>query len=132
VSDPYFGVKAFAKSDMIWWAGFGLVVGAISGAAGGGGILGMKEGAALTAIVWGLAGLVVGAIYGHVIGKAASTSGLKRLGSLVAPGTSILIAWVDSASPLTESTLDEYMKPGSERLVLNFNSAEHGAVLEAV
>jgi hypothetical protein len=41
------------------------------------------------------------------------------------------MAWVDAASPLTESPLDPFMKPGSQRLVLNFNSSERGAVLDA-
>jgi hypothetical protein len=41
------------------------------------------------------------------------------------------MAWVDRASPLTASALDAYAKPGSQRLVLNFNSGEGGAVLEA-
>jgi hypothetical protein len=48
----------------------------------------------------------------------------------MAPGTSVLMAWVDAASPLGVDILDEYTKPGSARLILNFNSAERGAVLE--
>jgi hypothetical protein len=132
MSDPYLGVKAFAHSDMLWWGGFGLVVGALSGWAGGGGILGGTEQGVATAILWGLAGFGVGAIYGLIIVRTISQRGLKSVGSVLSPGTSILVAWVDAAHPLTESVLDEYTKPGSERLVLNFNTAAHGAVLEAV
>jgi len=131
VSDPYFGVKALAKSEMLWWGGFGLVLGALGGAVGGGGILGFIKGGVWTAIAWGIAGLGVGALYGALFGKAFSARRLKGIGSLLTPGTSLLMAWVDRASPLTESALDAYVTPGSQRLVLNFNSGEGGAVLEA-
>jgi hypothetical protein len=131
VSDPYFGVKAMAKSDVLWWGGFGLVFGALGGAIGGGGVLGFIEDGVLEAIVWGILGLGVGALYGHVFGKAVSARRLKSVGSLLAPGTSILMAWVDAGSPLTASGLDAYSTPGSQRLVLNVNSGERGAVLEA-
>jgi hypothetical protein len=131
VSDPYFGVRALAKSDLLWWGGFGLVLGALGGAVGGGGVLGFIEDGVLEAIVWGIVGLGVGALYGVVFGKAFSARRLKGIGSLLTPGTSLLLAWVDRASPLTASALDAYTTPGSQRLVLNFNSVEHGAVLEA-
>jgi hypothetical protein len=131
VSDPYFGVKALAKSDLLWWGGFGLVFGALGGVVGGGGVLGFIKGGALTAIAWGVLGLGVGALYGRVLGKAFSARRLKRVGSLLAPGTSLLMAWVDAKSPLTESALDAYTTPGSQRLVVNFNSGERGAVLDA-
>ena len=131
VSDPYFGVKALAKSDMLWWGGFGLVLGALGGAVGGGGVLGFIEDGVLEAIAWGILGLGVGALYGLVFGKATSARRLKGIGSLLTPGTSLLMAWVDRASPLTASALDPYATPGSQRLVLNFNSGKRGAVLEA-
>ena len=131
VSDPEFGVKALAKSDTLWWGGFGLVFGAIAGAVGGGGVLGFIEDGVLTAIVWGILGCGAGALYGYVFGKAVSARRLKGVGSLLAPGTSILMAWVDAGNPLTQGALDGYTTPGSQRLVLNFNSSEGGAVLEA-
>jgi hypothetical protein len=40
------------------------------------------------------------------------------------------MAWVDRASPLTASALDAYTTPGSQRLVLNFNSGKGGTILE--
>jgi hypothetical protein len=131
VSDPNFGVRALAKSDLLWWGGFGLVFGALGGAVGGGGVLGFIEDGVLEAIVWGILGLGVGALYGLVFGKAFSARRLKGIGSLLTPGTSLLMAWVDRASPLTASGLDAYTTPGSQRLVLNFNSGGRGAVLEA-
>jgi uncharacterized membrane protein (DUF2068 family) len=131
VSDPSFGVKALAKSDTLWWGGFGLAFGAISGAVGGGGVLGFIEDGVLEGIAWGILGLGVGALYGHLFGRAVSARRLKSVGSLLAPGTSILMAWVDAGSPLTGSALNAYATPGSQRLVLNFNSGEGGAVLEA-
>jgi len=131
VSDPYFGVRALAKSDLLWWGGFGLVFGALGGAVGGGGVLGFIEDGVLEAIAWGILGLGAGALYGLVFGKAFSPRRLKGIGSLLTPGTSLLLAWVDRASPLTASGLDAYSTPGSQRLVLNFNSDKRGAVLEA-
>ena len=131
VSDPYFGVKALAKSEMLWWGGFGLVLGALGGAVGGGGVLGFIEDGVLTAIAWAIVGLGVGALYGLVFGKAVSARRLESVGSLLAPGSSILMAWVDAKSPLSENALDAYSRPGSQRLILNLNSSEHGAVFEA-
>lgn len=131
VSDPYFGVKAAAKSDALWWAGFGLVFGALAGAAGGGAALGLIEGGVRSAIVWGVVGLGAGALYGAVVLKAFSARSLKSVGSFAAPGTSIVMAWVDAQSPLTKDVLDAYSTPGSQRLLLNFKSDEHGVALEA-
>jgi hypothetical protein len=132
VKDPYFGVRAMAKSDLLWWGGFGVVYGALVGAAGGGGLFGVIEEGVVSAVVWGIVGLGVGALYGALFGQAFSGRRLKGVGPLVGPGTSILAAWVDGASPLTKSALDEYAKPGSQRLVLNFNPSERGVVLQAV
>jgi hypothetical protein len=78
VSDPASGVRAMAKSDLLWWGGFGLVFGALGGAVGGGGVLGFIKGGVLTAIVWGVVGLGVGALYGLLIGKAFSARRLKE------------------------------------------------------
>lgn len=130
VSDPYFGIRAAAKAEVLWWGGFGLVFGALAGAAGGGALLGLIEGGVTSAIVWGVLGLGVGVLYGAVVLKAFSPRKLKSVGSLLAPGTSVLMAWVDAASPLTEGALDAYDKPGSQRLVLNFNS-DRGVILDA-
>src|SRR5512132_717290 len=71
-------------------------------------------------------------LYGYVFLKSFSRRGLKSVGSFAAPGTSILMAWVDAASPLTDDVLDAYNTSGSRRLVLNFNSREQCVVIDAV
>ena len=131
VSDPEFGAKAAAKSELLSWGGFGLVFGVLAGAAGGGALLGIIESGVSSAIVWGIVGLGVGVLYGLVVLKSFSPRRLKSVGSLAAPGTSILMAWVDAARPITESVLDAYGAPGSQRLLLNFNFNARGAVLGA-
>jgi hypothetical protein len=129
VSDPVLGVWARAKSTLRSWGGFGLVFGAVVGAVGGGGVLGFIEGGLWTAVVWGVFGLAAGALYGLMAGPAFSPGGLKRVGPLLVPGTSILMAWV--GKPITRSALDAVMTPGAQRLVLNFDISEGGAVLKA-
>ena len=124
------GVKAAAKSDALWWAGFGLVFGALAGAAGGGALLGAIEGGVKSAIVWGIFGLGAGALYGAVVLRSVSPRRLTSVGSLAAPGTSIVVAWVDAQSPLTKDVLDSYSAPGSQQLVLNFCAGEGGVVLQ--
>jgi len=66
-----------------------------------------------------------------VVLKSVSPRRLTGVGSLATPGTSIVVAWVDAQSPLTKDVLDAYNAPGSQRLVLNFNGGEGGAILEA-
>jgi hypothetical protein len=41
----------------------------------------------------------------------------------------MLVAW--AGKPVTQDTLDPYLTPGSQRLVLRFNAVDGGAVLEA-
>jgi hypothetical protein len=72
VTDPSHGAAAWAKSDVLSWGGFGLVIGAIMGATSGGGILGFLKGGLVTGIAWGLFGLVAGALYGLWAGRAIS------------------------------------------------------------
>jgi uncharacterized membrane protein len=129
VSDPDLGVWARAKSTLRSWGGFGLVFGAVIGAVGSGGVLGIIGDGLLTAVVWGVFGLAAGALYGLMAGAAFSPRGLKSVGSLVGPGTSILMAWV--GKPITRSALDAFMTPGAQRLVLNVDVRESGAVLKA-
>ena len=129
VSDPTHGVRTWSKSNMISWGGFGLVFGAIAGAIGGGGILGLLGGGLLTGVAWGLFGLGAGVLYGMWAGTAITARRLKSLAHLLPPETSTLLVWADgSVSP---DTIDTLAVPGSQRLVLRFNRVEHGAVLEA-
>ena len=112
----------------IGWAAFGVVFGVIAGATGGGGVLSAVKGGLVTAVLWGIFGLVAGALYGLWAGRAVSDRRAKRVGPLLPPGTSMVVAW--AGKPLTEPTLDTVTKPGSQRLILRFNPVEGGAVLE--
>jgi hypothetical protein len=129
VADPSQGVKAWAKSDLISWGLFGLVVGALAGAFGGGGVHSFVSDAVVTGIGWAVFGLLAGALYGLWAGRAVSARRLKGLSGLLVPGSSILVAWADG--PVSPGTIDTLIAPGSQRLILRFNAIEGGAVLEA-
>jgi hypothetical protein len=129
VADPSQGVKAWAKSDLISWGLFGLVVGALAGAFGGGGVHGFVSDAVVTGIGWAVFGLAAGALYGLWAGRAVSARRLKGLSGLLVPGSSILLAWADG--PVSADTLSALTAPGSQRLILRVNAIEGGAVLEA-
>jgi uncharacterized membrane protein len=130
VADPSQGAWAWAKSDLISWGLFGVVVGALAGAFGGGGVHGIVSNGVVTGILWGVFGLVAGALYGLWAGRAVSARRLKGLSGLLIPGSSILVAWADG--PVSADTIDTLTAPGSQRLILRFNTVEGGAVLEAV
>lgn len=129
VADPSQGVKAWAKADLVSWGLFGLVVGALAGAFGGGGVHSFVDDAVVTGIGWAVFGLMAGALYGLWAGRAVSARRLKGLSGLLVPGSSILIAWADG--PVSQETVDAFTAPGSQRLILRFNPVEGGAVLEA-
>lgn len=125
VSDPKLGVGAVAKSDLISWGAFGVVCGGIAGASGGG----ILKGGLVTGIGWGLFGLGAGALYGLWAGRSVSARRLKGIAPLMAPGTSMLLAWAEG--PVSQHTIQTLTAPQSQRLVLRFNQVERGAVLEA-
>jgi hypothetical protein len=125
VTDPKFGPKAWAKSDIVSWGLFGVVVGAIAGAFGGG----IFKGAVVTGIGWALFGLFAGALYGLWAGRATTARRLRGIGPILAPGTSMLLAWADG--PVNRETLDGLATANAARLVLLFNPTEGGALLEA-
>jgi hypothetical protein len=129
VADPSQGVKAWAKSDLISWGLFGVVVGALAGAFGGGGVHDLVDNAVVTGIAWAVFGLVAGALYGLWAGRAVSARRLKGLRGLLVPGSSMLVAWADG--PVRPDIMGILTGPGSQRLVLRFNPVEGGAVLEA-
>jgi uncharacterized membrane protein len=129
VADPSHGVKAWAKSDLVSWGLFGVVVGALAGAFGGGGVHGFVDDAVVTGIGWAVFGLVAGALYGLWAGRAVSGRRLKGLRGLLVPGSSMLVAWADG--PVRPDTMGMLTGPGSQRLILRFNPVEGGAVLEA-
>jgi hypothetical protein len=125
VTDPKFGPKAWAKSDIVSWGLFGVVVGAIAGAFGGG----IFKGAVLTGVGWALFGLFAGSLYGLWVGRSTTARRLKGIGPILAPGSSMLLAWAQG--PVTRATIDSLAAPNAERLILLFNAIEGGAVLEA-
>jgi hypothetical protein len=129
VIDPTRGTAAWARSDVVSWGLFGVVVGAIAGALGGGGFHGAVTNAAVTGLAWAIFGLVAGALYGLWAGRSISARRLKGIGPILAPGTSTVLAWADG--PVHEETLDELGRPEAKRLVLSFNPVPGGAVLEA-
>ena len=129
VADPTLGVAATARSGLVGWAAFGVLFGAIGGVINGGGLGGALKGALVTAVLWGIFGIIAGGLYGLWAGRSVSGRRLKSVGPLLAPGTSMLVAWADK--PVTQDTLDPYLTPGSQRLVLRFNAVDGGAVLEA-
>jgi hypothetical protein len=129
VADPSQGVKAWAKSDLISWGLFGVVVGALAGAFGGGGVHDLVDNAVVTGIAWAVFGLVAGALYGLWAGRAVSARRLKGLRGLLVPGCSMLVAWADG--PVRPDIMGILTGPGSQQLILRFTPVEGGAVLEA-
>jgi uncharacterized membrane protein len=129
VADPSQGVKAWAESDLVSWGLFGVVVGALAGAFGGGGVHGIVDNAVVTGVAWAVFGLVAGALYGLWAGRAVSARRLKHLSSLLEPGTSMLIAWAGEA--VSPAAINDFARPGAQQLIVRFNPVAHGAVLEA-
>ncbi len=128
VIDPSTGSAAFSKSDTISWGLFGLAWGAIAGFASHGGVLSSVKSGLVTGILWAIFGMVAGALYGLWAGRAVSARRLKGVGPLVPPGTSLVVAWAEGA--LRHDTIEQWAGPGSQRLILRFNPAGHGALLE--
>jgi uncharacterized membrane protein len=125
VTDPKYGPAAWAKSDLVSWGLFGVVVGAISGATGGG----ILKGGVVTGIAWAIFGVFAGAIYGLVAGRAISARRLKGIGRLLPAGSSMLLAWADGA--VSRQTIDTLAAPESQWIVLCFDPTEGGALLAA-
>jgi hypothetical protein len=127
VEDPTHGEKAMARSDVMSWGGFGLVWGAIVGFAGNGGILSSIDSALVTGVLWAIFGLVAGALYGAWAGRATSARGLAAVGSLLAPGTSMVLAWADG--PTSADVIETLSTPDSRRLILSFRPVDGGAMI---
>jgi uncharacterized membrane protein len=131
VTDPKFGSAAIGRGNLASWGLLGLLCGALSGAAGSGGLAGLVSGGILTGVLWGLFGLGAGALYGLWAGRAISARRLKGIGQLLPPGTSTLLAWTDTtlshdvASALTDSH-------ASQHLALSFTPTGRGPILEVV
>jgi hypothetical protein len=128
VSDPRFGVAAIARSDVISWGGFGLICGATSGGTGGG-VLGLLEGGIVTGVAWGIFGLGAGALFGRWAGTAFPGRRLKAVGALLAPDTSMLVAWGDG--PVDKDSFATLATAEAQQLVLRFTPVAGGAALAA-
>ena len=128
VIDPSTGSAAFSKSDTISWGLFGLAWGVIVGFASHGGVLSSVKSGLVTGILWAVFGVVAGALYGLWAGRAVSARRLKGVGPLAPPGTSLVVAWAEGS--LNEETTERWPAPGSQRLILRFNPAGDGALLE--
>ncbi|HEY6429967.1 MAG TPA: hypothetical protein VIX84_22280, partial [Acidimicrobiales bacterium] len=120
---------AFAKQDIVGWGVLGVAIGLIAGFVSGG-LFGAVEHGVGTGLLWGAFGLVAGALVGFFAGRPVFVHRLKSVGRLLAPGTSLLVAWSDRA--VSKETLAPLVMPSSEHLVLQFSAASHGALLEAV
>jgi uncharacterized membrane protein len=129
VTDPTRGTAVWARSDVISWGLFGVVVGAIAGAVAGGGFHGAVTDALVTGIAWAIFGAVAGALYGLWAGRSISARRLRGIGSLLEPNSSALLAWADA--PLRLDAVAAFDEPNAERLILLFNPTQGGAVLEA-
>lgn len=97
-----------------------MVVGAIAGAFGGG----IFKGALVTGIGWALFGLFAGALYGLWAGRATTARRLKGIGPILAPGSSMLLAWAEGA--VKRVTIEMLAAANAKRLVLLFNPVEGG------
>jgi hypothetical protein len=128
VVSPGAGAWASAKGDIGGWAVFGAAVGLIAGFGGNGGLFGALEKGVVTGIVWGILGLGAGALYGLWAGRSVSARRLNSIRPILPPGTSMVLAWAEGAPQ--EQAITAWSAPGSEQLILRFESAPHGPVLD--
>ena len=128
VVSPSAGAWASAKGDIGGWAVFGAAVGLIAGFGGNGGLFGALEKGVVTGIVWGILGLAAGALYGLWAGRSVSARRLNSIRPILPPDTSMVLAWAEGAPP--EQAITAWSAPGSEQLLLRFESAPHGPVLD--
>lgn len=127
VTDPAHGSRTMARGNIASWGGFGLLLGALGGIVGGGGIFGLVENAVLTGLFWAVFGALAGALYGVWAGRAVSGRELRSIRGLVTPGTSTLFAWAEG--PIDGTTSDTLATPGSQQLVLHFTPTTGGTTI---
>jgi hypothetical protein len=128
VVDPKYGTWGWAKSDLVSWGVLGVAVGLLSGLISGG-LFGAVHSGIATGLIWAAFGVFAGALYGLWAGRAVTGRRLKGAARLLAPGTSLVVAW--SEQPITDTALAPYVTADSRLLVLHFNAIEGGVVLEA-
>lgn len=127
VSSPSAGVAAMAKTDVISWGGFGLVVGALVGFLHHGGLVGDAESAAATGIGWAVFGLAAGALYGLFAGRGVSARRVRSMSPLLVPDTSTMLAWSDN--DISVEDFAGIVTPAPQGVVVRFNSSGDGAAL---
>ena len=129
VIDPTTGARITSRGDVLSWGGFGLVCGAIAGYLGTSGILGAVERGFLTAIGWAIFGLIAGALYGLWAGRGVSARRISRMGPILPPDTSTVIAWADDT--VSPEAIKTWATGHSNLLTLWFTPTSTGAQLEA-
>jgi hypothetical protein len=129
VVSPSAGAWALAKSDIVGWGVMGVALGLIAGFAGNGGIFGVLEKGVVSGVVWGILGLVAGSLYGLWAGRSVSARRLNSVRPILPPDTSMVVAW--AVGTPQERAVTAWSAPGSEQMILRFESAPHGAVLDA-
>ncbi len=129
VIDPTTGARITSRGDVLSWGGFGLVCGAIAGYLGTSGILGAVERGFLTAIGWAIFGLIAGALYGLWAGRGVSARRISRMGPILPPDTSTVIAWADDT--VSPEAIKTWATGNSNLLTLWFTPTSTGAQLEA-
>ena len=127
VHSPNLGVRFSARSSLVSWGVLGLICGAIGGWAGGGGILGFLGGGLITGVVWGAFGILAGALYGLFVGNVLSARQRKKMDVIVPPNSSLAFVWADG--DLTNEAIDRWAPPGSQRLVVRFDTTSQGIIL---
>lgn len=127
VHSPNLGVRFSARSSLVSWGVLGLICGAIGGWVGGGGILGFLGGGLVTGVVWGAFGILAGALYGLFVGNVLSARQRKKMNVIVPANSSLAFVWADG--DLTNEAIDRWAPPGSQRLVVRFDTTSQGIVL---
>ena len=127
VHSPNLGVRFSARSSLVSWGVLGLICGAIGGWVGGGGVLGFLGGGLITGVVWGAFGILAGALYGLWVGNVLSARQRKKMDVIVPPNSSLAFVWADG--DLTNEAIDRWAPPGSQRLVVRFDTTSRGIVL---
>ena len=128
VIDPTTGARVTSRGDVTSWGGFGLVCGAIAGYLGTSGVLGAVERGFLTAIGWAIFGLFAGALYGLWAGRGVSARRISRMGPILPPDSSTVIAWADDA--VSPAAIKTWATGSSNLLTLWFTPTSTGAQLE--
>jgi hypothetical protein len=103
VVSPTQGVDAMAKSDIVSWGAFGLVLGFLVGLFNDGGLLGGLDAGIVKGLAWAAFGLAAGALYGLWAGRAASS----RRGETSASAS--------AARHIDGSRLDRRLRPARAR-----------------